>query len=62
MQRFAKIKSSVNGEITLSFTDIGKSCQGCEFLMSQLCISRENYHIYYIHVKCHIARNFMSQH
>ena len=38
MQSFVKIKSSGNGEITLSFTDIGKSYQSCEYLMSQLCL------------------------
>ena len=32
---FVKIKSSQNGEITLSFTDIGKSCPSSDFLMSQ---------------------------
>ena len=31
MQSFAKIKSSRNGKITLSFTDIGISYQSCEF-------------------------------
>ena len=34
----AKIKSSQNGEITLSFTAVGKSCSSCESLMSQICI------------------------
>ena len=33
-----KIKSSRNGEITLSFTDIGKSCPSSEFLTLQICL------------------------
>ena len=33
-----KIKSSRNGEITLSFTDIGKSCPSRKFLASQICL------------------------
>ena len=32
MRRFAKLKPSRNGEITLSFTDVSKSCQHCVFL------------------------------
>ena len=32
MRSFIKIKSSRNGEITLSFTDEGKSCHGRDFL------------------------------
>ena len=35
---FMEIKSSQNVEITLSFTDIGKSCPSCDFLMSQMCL------------------------
>ena len=31
MRSFAKIKPSRNGEITLLFTDIGKSCPSHEF-------------------------------
>ena len=38
MQSFVKIKPSQNGEITLSFTNIGKSCPSREFLMSQMCL------------------------
>ena len=34
VQSFVKIKSSHNGEITLSFTDIGKACHSPEFQMS----------------------------
>ena len=33
-----KIKSSQNGEIILSFTDIGKSCHSREFETSQICL------------------------
>ena len=32
MRSFVKIKSSRNGEITLSFTDEGKSCHDRDFL------------------------------
>ena len=32
MRRFAKLKPSRNGEITLSFTDVSKSCQHSVFL------------------------------
>ena len=32
-----KIKSSKNGEITLSFTDIVKSCPSRDILASQVC-------------------------
>ena len=38
MRSFVKIKSSPNGEITLSITDIGKSCTSREFLAPQECI------------------------
>ena len=38
MRSFVKIKSLRNSEITLSFTDIGKSCPSRDFLMSQICI------------------------
>ena len=36
MRSFAKINLLRYGEITLSFTDIGKSCTGCKFLMSKI--------------------------
>ena len=36
--KFLKIESSQNGEITPSFTDIGKSCPSREFLTSQICL------------------------
>ena len=36
---FVKIKSSRNGEIILSFTDLGKSFPSREFLTSQICLS-----------------------
>ena len=35
--KFRGNKSSKNGEITLSFTDIVKSCPSSEFLASQIC-------------------------
>ena len=38
MRSFVKIKSSRNGEITLSFTDLGKSYHSREFLTSQICL------------------------
>ena len=38
MQSFVKIKSSRNGEITLSITDIGKACTSCIFLAQQECL------------------------
>ena len=37
MRSFVKTKSSKNGEITLSFTDIVKSCPSRDFLASQIC-------------------------
>ena len=36
MRSFVKIKSLRNVEITLSFTDAGKSCPSGEFLVSQI--------------------------
>ena len=45
MQSFVKIKSSQIGEITLSFTDIGKSRPSREFLkVANMCFNaiREN--------------------
>ena len=38
MRSFVKMKSSQNGEITLSITDIGKSCSSREFLAPQECL------------------------
>ena len=38
--KFAKIKSSRNGKITLLFTNIDKSCLSCEFLTLQICLLR----------------------
>ena len=38
LRSFLKIKSSQNGEITLLFTDIGKSCTSCNFLAPQECL------------------------
>ena len=42
--KFREIKSSRNGEITLSITDIGKSCTSQEFLAPQelFYVVREN--------------------
>ena len=36
--KFVKIKSSRNGEIILLLSDIGKSCHGCDFFTSQICL------------------------
>ena len=38
MRSFVRIESSRNGEITLSFTDIGKSCPSSNVLTSQICL------------------------
>ena len=38
MRSFAKIKSSLNGEISLSFTDMGKSDLSRKFLTWQPCL------------------------
>ena len=38
MRSFMKIRSSRNGEITLTFTDEGKSCHSRDFLTSQICL------------------------
>ena len=38
MRSFVKIKSSQNAEITLSLTDISKSCPSRELLASQMCL------------------------
>ena len=38
MQSFVKIKPSRNGNITLSFFDIGKSCHNREFFTSLMCL------------------------
>ena len=35
---YMKIKPWLNGEITLSFTDIGKFCHCHKFLKSQICL------------------------
>ena len=34
-QSFVKIKHSRNGENSLSFTDVGKSSQSCDFLLGK---------------------------
>ena len=36
IQSFVKIKPSRNAEITLSFTDVGNSCPGWEFVTLQI--------------------------
>ena len=36
--KFRENKSSLNAEITLSFTDICKSCPSRKFLTSQICL------------------------
>ena len=36
MRSFVKLKNPRNDEITLSFTDIGKSCLSRDFFMSQI--------------------------
>ena len=38
MRRFVKIRPSRNGEITLSFIYIGKSCPSREFQPSKICL------------------------
>ena len=38
MRSFVKIKHLQNGEISLSFTDVGESCSSCEFLTGQICL------------------------
>ena len=37
-ESFLKIKPLPNGEITPSFTNLGKSCPSWEFLKSQICL------------------------
>ena len=39
MRSFVKITSSRNGQITLLFTDISKSCPKSQFFTSQICHS-----------------------
>ena len=56
MRSFVEIKSSRNGEISLSFTDIDESYLSRELLTSQICLlhvtlfakinSRENFRAY----------------
>ena len=38
MQSFVKIKPLRNGENSLSYTDVGKSCQRHELLTWQICL------------------------
>ena len=44
MRSFRKIKPSRSGDITLSFTDIGKSCFVCDFYVANVSFNdiREN--------------------
>ena len=68
MRSFVKIELSRNGDITLSFTDLGESCHIREFLTSQICLltlfakanSRENFRIYsmYMYKLMFIYHNF----
>ena len=44
VQSFVKSKPSWNGEITLSFTDMGKSCPSGEFLRLQICLLTNVFH------------------
>ena len=37
IRSFVKTKPSQNVKITMSFTDIGKSCHTCTFLSTQIC-------------------------
>ena len=38
LRSFLKTKSSRNGDITLSFIDIGKSCPSRNFLTAHICV------------------------
>ena len=49
--KFREKKSLGNEEITLSFTDIGKSCPSREFLTSQICLLK-------LFAKIKFSRNF----
>ena len=40
MRSLVKIKPLQNGKITLSFTDVGKSCPSRKFSMWQICLLR----------------------
>ena len=51
MRSFVKIKTSRNGKITLSFTDIGKSCLSRKFFKSLICLLM-------IFAKIKLSRNF----
>ena len=64
MRSFVKIRSSQNGEITLSTTDIGKSYPSHEIFRLQVCLLtlfakikfRRNFQIYSMcHVKTQIS-------
>ena len=53
MRRFVKMKSSQIGEITLLFTDTGKSCPCREFSMWQICVLR-------LFAKIKVSRQFQN--
>ena len=64
MRSFMKINSSQNGNITLSFIDIGKSRPSHNLLMSQICLltlfekikfSRKFPNLQYLITNCHYA-------
>ena len=48
-----KIKSSRNGEIILSFTDIGKSCPSRDFLTTQIWL-------FWLFAKLKFSRKFQN--
>ena len=54
MPSFAKIEPSRNGEITLSFTDVGKSCTSREFfltLFAKIEFSRKFSNLQYLYAE-----------
>ena len=60
-----KIKPSRNGEITLSFIDIGKSCLNREFFTSLMCLlmlkfSRKFPNLHYAKVHGAFLRRFFT--
>ena len=55
MRSFVKMKSSRNGEIILSFTDIGKSCPSRKFLLSKVCL-------FMLFAKIKFSRKFLNLH
>ena len=53
MRSFVKMKPSRNGQITLSFIDIGKSCLSREFFTSLICLLM-------LFAKIKISRKFLN--